>query len=65
MYIQNGGQAPLAVTFENGIAVHGESKNTLLTAPAKSETPAKPEGPQQPPKPEPPTKNVEGKPVQG
>jgi Flp pilus assembly protein CpaB len=65
MYIQNGGQAPLAVTFENGIAVLGESKNTLLTSPPKPETPAKPEEPQQPPKPETPTKNGEGKPVQG
>lgn len=30
MYIQNGGQAPQKVTYENGIAVLGESKPTLM-----------------------------------
>ena len=43
MFIQNGGSAPLAVTFEGRHAVTGESKNTLLTAPPRPEAPAKPE----------------------
>ena len=51
MYIQNGGQAPQAVTFENGIAVTGENKTTLLNPPppAKPETPA--DGSESPKKP--------------
>lgn len=48
MFIQNGGQAPQAVTFENGIAVQGEHKPTLVNQqppapPAKPEPPAPPE----------------------
>jgi Flp pilus assembly protein CpaB len=48
MFIQNGGQAPQSVTFENGIAVQGDTKSTLVNPPAKPDAPAKPETPQQP-----------------
>jgi Flp pilus assembly protein CpaB len=42
MYIQNGGQAPQAITFENGIAVQGVNKQTLLNPPSPT-PPAKPD----------------------
>jgi Flp pilus assembly protein CpaB len=46
MFIQNGGQAPQSVTFENGIAVQGDSKPTMMNPPApNAPTTGRPETP--------------------
>jgi hypothetical protein len=48
MFIQNGGQAPQAVTFENGIAIQGETRPTLINPPPDAPEPKTPPPPAEP-----------------